>query len=552
MADELQPKMLTTEASTFALEEDPPPPPPPAEETPPPPPPAEPEAEHDLPPPPPPVEEKPPPPPPADVAPEPPSAPKEEPAAYKNRLARAKTGKMEDDLKLPKTPAEALEKVGGASSTGFSLDLSSIPKEAPAEGEHKLGDSSTTLTTPRAANDVALTVRGQPKHKQKMLFKVGPDRLGEGRFKFAWRPKGQMIATASTKSGNLIVHLFRRDGSLYNSHTLGSGKCLWLEWECKGASLGILQEGAGIFLWDVPMTESEALNVPMSLAPSITTSSSFCKWSKVAPQLAIGTLQGKVIIFNKGEGVMQLHEKKGKHGAPVTCGDWLFDNRLGLASGLRVKISQPIAESASKWESYSKFRLGGMLSKVPRHIRVAGDPSRLAFTLNYPPFVAVSVGDKYLLTFDTTRVNEDLGLTFPEDYGVIAGFQWLPNLVLLVGLTNGYMVTVDFGALIKLQQSHKLPDRVSAMGTSKVFNEYLQDVSAFYTASTGQRVACCGDTMVKIVHRTGVELEVHLEVELDRKPVIGHYLDKVDWDDSAKAFACSATDGNLYVHELAD
>ena len=45
---------------------------------------------------------------------------------------------------------------------------------------------------------------------------------------------------------------------------------------------------------------------------------------------------------------MQLHEKKGKHGSPVTCGDWLFDNRLGLASGARVKISQPIAESGSK------------------------------------------------------------------------------------------------------------------------------------------------------------------------------------------------------------
>ena len=75
---------------------------------------------------------------------------------------------------------------------------------------------------------------------------------------------------------------------------------------------------------------------------------------------------------------MQLHEKKGKHGAPVTCGDWLFDNRLGLASGLRVKISQPIAETGSKWESYSKFRLGGMLSKVPRHIRVAGDPNSVA------------------------------------------------------------------------------------------------------------------------------------------------------------------------------
>ena len=119
-------------------------------------------------------------------------------------------------------------------------------------------------------------------------------------------------------------------------------------------------------------------------------------------------------------------------------------------------------------------------------------------------------------------------------------------------LVTGYMVTVDFGALIKLQQSHKLPDRVSAMGTSRVFNEYLQDVSASYTAGTGQRVACCGDTMVKIVHRTGVELEVHLEVQLDRKPVIGHFLDKVDWDYDAKAFACSSTDGYLYVHELLD
>ena len=445
---------------------------------------------------------------------------------------------LPDDIPIPKPSMPG----AAPGTTGISLDLSSIPKEAPKEGEHKLGEAGATLTTPRAKQEEALTVRGQPKHKQRQLFKVGPDKLGDGAFKFSWRPiqptpspTGVALATASLKANHMVVNLFRRDGSVYNTHTLGTGRCLWLEWDCKGGTLGILQESAGIFLWDLPPADNvDALTVPMSLAPSITTNASFCKWSKVAPHLAIGTHQGKVIIFNKGEGVMQLHEKKGKHGSPVTCGDWLFDNRLGLASGLRVKISQPITETGSKWESYSKFRLGGMLSKVPRHIRIAGDPNRLAFTLNYPPFVAVSVGDKYLLTFDTTRVNEDLGLTFPEDYGVIAAFQWLPNLVLLVGLTNGYMVTVDFGALIKLQQSHKLPDRVSAMGTSRVFNEYLQDVSASYVASTGQRVACCGDTQVKIVHRTGVELEVHLEVNLDRKPVIGQFLDKVEWDSQAK------------------
>ena len=39
---------------------------------------------------------------------------------------------------------------------------------------------------------------------------------------------------------------------------------------------------------------------------------------------------------------------------------------------------------------------------------------------------------------------------------------------------------------------------------------------------------------------------------LDRKPVTGQLVDKVEWDDAGKAFACSATDGHLYVHELLD
>jgi len=69
--------------------------------------------------------------------------------------------------------------------------------------------------------------------------------------------------------------------------------------------------------------------------------------------------------------------------------------------------------------------------------------------------------------------------------------------------------------------------------------------------------------------------QVLLEVSLDRKPTIGEFLDKarslhlppppprvhacpcanstvpqVEWDDKATGFACSATDGFLYVHEL--
>ena len=467
--------------------------------------------------------------------------------AYSKRLERAKTSNTLTGKK---------EGAGAGSGTGFSLNLSDVKQtEASAagvEGEHKVGESAQTMMTPRAAQAVAVTVRGAPKHRQRPLFKIGPAILGPKRVRFSWRPGGDMIATASVKDGLLVLNLFRRDGTLYNTHQLGEGPCEWIEWDCKGEVLGILQAGVGIYLWDVPPRGSEEMTTPMSLCQSITNSTSFCKWSRVNQMLAIGTKGGKVILFNKAEGVMQLHEKKGKHGAPVTCGDWLFDNRLGLASGLRVKISQPVAEVGAKWESYSKFRLGGFLSKVPKHIRQAGEPNRLQFTLGYPPFVAVSVGDKYLLTFDTTRVHEDLGLTFPDDYGGICGFRWLQQNILLVGLSNGYIVTVDFGALIKLQQNHKLPDRVSAMGTTKVFNEYLQDISAIQMAGAAQRVACCGDVQVKVIHRTGVDLEVHLEVQLDRKPTIGEYLDKVEWDDQGRAFAVSATDGYLYVHELLD
>ena len=80
----------------------------------------------------------------------------------------------------------------------------------------------------------------------------------------------------------------------------------------------------------------------------------------------------------------------------------------------------PQAETAAQWESYSKFKLSGMLSRVPRKFKDAGAPKLLSFSLSYPPFVAVCIGENYMLVFGTTGTtanNEDVGLTFPDDYG---------------------------------------------------------------------------------------------------------------------------------------
>ena len=262
-----------------------------------------------------------------------------------------------------------------ASSTGFNLNLSGVDSGMVA-GEQSL-EAGEFLMSARATSEVPLTVRGAAKARAQQLCALTPATLGSSRVKAAWRPGGAMIAVASEKDDGLLVQTFSRDGKLVDSHTLGPGKPIWCDWDSSGSSLAILQENVGLFLWDVPGPDTPPgapATQPLKLCPSITVAASFCMWSKKHPQLAIGTGAGKVIVFNKAEGVMQLHDKKGKHGAAIGCGDWLFDNRLGLASGNRVKISKPLVEKGAKWESHSKFKLSGMLSCVPKRFKDAGAP----------------------------------------------------------------------------------------------------------------------------------------------------------------------------------
>jgi hypothetical protein len=212
-------------------------------------------------------------------------------------------------------------------SSGFKLDLKGVSAAAAAdiaEGDQKK-DAVDTLTTPRAANEnePALTVRGAAKARAKLLCALTPETLGASRCKTAWRPGGAMLAIASEKDGGLLMQTFKKDGKPSESHNLGPGRPTWCEWDSSGHSVAVMQEGVGLYLWDVAGATTPAdtpPSQPLRLCPSITVAASFCMWSKKHPQLAIGTQAGKVIVFNKAEGVMQLHDKKGKHGAAVTRG----------------------------------------------------------------------------------------------------------------------------------------------------------------------------------------------------------------------------------------
>ena len=355
-------------------------------------------------------------------------------------------GNVDAAASPPPAPADARK---------FSLNLSGLQQEM-TPGDHvpgsarkpgRIDDGAAHTHVRHGARRARCGRCGSPSTgRSGWAARVKP--LGSPAVRCLRRPKGRKAATA-------VVHAERLDAALAQPRPGRPTYCDLTTRRDGGGDAG----GDGHLPWDQPYRGPDAppdeAAAGAAVVPSITEATSFCAWSKMAPQLAIGTTQGKVIIFNKGESVMQLHEKKGKHGAPVTCGDWLFDNRLGLASGLRVKISQPIAETASKWESYSKFQLGGMLSRVPRKFKTAGAPKLLSFSLSYPPFVALCIGD-YMLVFGTSsaKVDEDVGLTFPEDW-LISGFQWLEDNMMLVALR--YVTTVDFGAMVRMRQTQGSP-----------------------------------------------------------------------------------------------
>ena len=193
-----------------------------------------------------------------------------------------------------------------------------------------------------------------------------------------------------------------------------------------------------------------------------------------------------------------------------------------------------------------------MLSRVPRKFKDPGVPKLMSFSLAYPPYVAVCIGENYMLVFGTTSSgggvpNEDVGLTFPDDYGPITGFQWLEDDVVLVSLANGYVTAVDFGAMVRMRRKEGVPSSVKATGTTKVFNEYLTCL-AYSPAS--KRIACVGDRGIKVIVRENTDLEVLVDQTLEYELSIGNCIDSCRWDETGAALAITATNGYAWCFEF--
>ena len=133
-------------------------------------------------------------------------------------------------------------------------ELTELPEKAKAprvplnldkmkEGQSSIDDVQT-VTTARAVNEVAITVRGDAKMKATRILQLLPAVLGKGQAMAAWRPKnaGQVVV-ACLSEGSCLLSLYSRAAMPKPDccHNLGPGRPLWLDWDCDGQSVAMMQ-----------------------------------------------------------------------------------------------------------------------------------------------------------------------------------------------------------------------------------------------------------------------------------------------------------------------
>jgi hypothetical protein len=104
-----------------------------------------------------------------------------------------------------------------------------------------------------------------------------------------------------------------------------------------------------------------------------------------------------------------------------------------------------------RWKTFSKFRVQEMKAKIP-HNKVMPPDSKQTYraspfvvkvSSSANPFIAMNLGDKVVTVMDYAGLYKEEGFFIPLDYGTIVGMEWLPDDLLVIGLSNGYIISVN-------------------------------------------------------------------------------------------------------------
>lgn len=118
------------------------------------------------------------------------------------------------------------------------------------------------------------------------------------------------------------MKIFDRHGQKRSEINL-LGNCVAMDWDKDGDILAVIADKSSyIYLWDANTNKTSQLDSGMR------DQMSFLLWSKIGSFLAVGTVKGNLLIYNR-----QTSRKipiLGKHTKKITCGCWNAENLLAL------------------------------------------------------------------------------------------------------------------------------------------------------------------------------------------------------------------------------
>ncbi|KAK1345985.1 hypothetical protein QTO34_008452 [Cnephaeus nilssonii] len=327
---------------------------------------------------------------------------------------------------------------------------------------------------------------------------------------FTWqKASGNYLAVTGADH---IVKIFDRHGQKRSEINL-SGNCVAMDWDKDGDILAVVAEKSScIYLWDANTNKTSQLDSGMR------DQMSFLIWSKIGSFLAVGTVKGNLLIYNR-----QTSRKipvLGKHTKRITCGCWSKENLLALGGEDKI-ITVSNQEGDTIRQSPLKSEPGNMQFSMMR----SDDRTSTAEST-----ISVVLGKKTLFLFNLNEPYNSVDLEFKQSYGNIVCYSWYGDGYIMVGFSYGIFVVIsthirEIG--LEIFQARDYKDNLTSIAISQTLN----------------KAATCGDNCIKI-HDLAELKDMYAIINLDDE-IKG--LSTLSWTDDGQLLALSTQRGSLHV-----
>ena len=263
------------------------------------------------------------------------------------------------------------------------------------------------------------------------LFSIDAGQHSAGFVMMSWNKSGRLLATCGS---NKVVHIHDKFGKVVFDFTLTKGSCAALDWDKDGDCLAVMQAGSS-FVSLFAVHGKTVYEIDTGLKET-----SCISWSSTTPHLAICTVKGHLMIYNK------LDKSKvpvqGRHSKRIACAAWNSNGHLALAS-------------EDKQLSFQDQHGNGLNTAI-----IKAEPNSMEFvqskirTNAKDQALAVCAGRKSIYIFESSADVSPGELKFADKYGAITCFQTFDDKIV-----GGF--GTDHAAVYAIQQNRLKDERLN-------------------------------------------------------------------------------------------